>query len=248
MRERSGIKFLALLCATVTLLLLAIPWLRVLLDSDRPSKSIGQPSSGRLEHGHVLPPWGSGYRTYSLIGASLGRQYMHGNVRDTLLDAFAQRAREVKGLDHVVGESAVRTGGPFRGHRTHQNGLSVDIFMPVRDRLGMRLPIPTWPWNTFGYDHEFDSRGETSSLTIDFEELALLLIALDRSAAEHGVSIERVIITPEFVPLLLNTYSGKQLGKLAERLTRKPVWIRHDEHFHVDFLVGKKERAVSLGR
>jgi penicillin-insensitive murein endopeptidase len=37
------------------------------------------------------------------------------------------------------------------------------------------------------------------------------------------------------VPLLLSTPSGHRLGALSERITRKPAWVRHDEHFHIDF-------------
>jgi penicillin-insensitive murein endopeptidase len=40
------------------------------------------------------------------------------------------------------------------------------------------------------------------------------------------------------VPHILATPAGQRLGELAARLTRKPVWVRHDEHIHIDFTVG----------
>jgi penicillin-insensitive murein DD-endopeptidase len=58
---------------------------------------------------------------------------------------------------------------------------------------------------------------------------------LETQAAARGLRIGRVIIAPEYVPLLVATGSGGALGALAARLTRKPVWVRHDEHFHVEF-------------
>ncbi|HLL54064.1 MAG TPA: hypothetical protein VK447_10980, partial [Myxococcaceae bacterium] len=55
-----------------------VAWLRVALDGEAPSRSVGRVGAGRLEHGHVVPPWGPGYVTYSFLGAALGRQYVHG--------------------------------------------------------------------------------------------------------------------------------------------------------------------------
>lgn len=217
--------------------LVGVPWLRVVASDDAPSQSIGRLSDGKLLHGKALPPWGAGYRTYSLLGATLGSQYAHSAVRDTLLAAFAARHPSVASAtpQFVLGEIGARNGGPFHGHRTHQSGRSVDIFMPMRDKRGARAPLPTWPWQLFGYGWELDARGESNEFRIDFEELAAFLLALDRAAKDRGIAIERVIITPEFVPLVLATPSGQRLGGLAGKLTRKPVWVRHDEHIHVDF-------------
>lgn len=231
-RVRSGLALAALLFAVP----LAVPWLRILLDDRTPSRSIGRPGAGRLENGHMLPPWGEGFRAYSIIGSAVGRQYAHGAVRDTLVAALAERARAA-GRVHIVGEIAVRRGGRFHGHRTHQNGLSVDLFMPLRNGAGKAAVLPTWPWNGAGYWHEFDARGREGSFEIDFEELAAVLKAIEQHAGQSGLAIERVIITPEYVPLLLETETGRRLGPLAERLTRKPVWVRHDEHVHIDFAV-----------
>lgn len=215
----------------------AIAWMRVATDDDVPSQSRGTVGHGQLLHGHALPPWGRGYRTASMVIAALGRQYLHGDVRDSLVAAFAARASADPGRVHVVGETALRRGGRFNGHRTHQNGLSVDLFMPVRNARGDRTTLPTWPWNAFGYWWEFDAAGHARRLQIDFEELAAVLLAIRDQAARHDLSIERVIIAPEYVPLLLAAPSGQRLGALGDRLTRKPVWVRHDEHVHIDFRV-----------
>lgn len=217
---------------------LALAWLRVALDGDAPSRSVGRVGAGRLEHGHVLPPWGAGYRSYSFLGAALGRQYLHGRVRDILVASFAESARRHPERVYVVGETAVRHGGRFHGHRTHQNGLSVDLFMPVRDRHERPVTLSTWPWQGLGYWHEFDAAGGSSAYRIDFAALAELLQVIGAQAAAHGASIERVIVAPEYVPHILATPAGQRLGELAARLTRKPVWVRHDEHIHIDFTVG----------
>lgn len=222
--------------AAVLLLPLGGAWLRVLVDGDAPSLSSGRVGAGRLVHGHVLPPWGEGFRTYSLLGAALGRQYVHGAVREVLLAAFAARARAERGRVHVIGETGQRGGGRLLGHKTHQSGLSVDLFLPVRDAAGERAVLPTWPWQGLGYWHEFDAHGRCGELLIDFAELARLLKEIQLQAAARGVGIERIILTPEYVPLLLATEAGRGLGSLGEKLTRRPVWVRHDEHVHIDFI------------
>jgi penicillin-insensitive murein DD-endopeptidase len=226
----SAAVLLAVFPATV-----GIAWLRVLLDGATPSKIVGSVSRGHIEHAHVIPPWGAGYVTYSFLGAAAGRQYVDGRVRDALLAAFAARSAAEHGRRFVMGETGWPGGGRFRPHRSHANGMAVDVFMPVETRDGEPRTLGTWPWNLLGYGLRFDERGERCDLRISFDSLAALLAEIDAQARERGIRIGRVIIAPEFVPLVLDTPSGRGLGPLADRLTRKPVWIRHDQHFHIDF-------------
>lgn len=65
------------LLACLAALALALPataWLRVLLDGDTLSRSVGSGAGARLEHGHVLPPIGRGHVTYPRLGSAIGRQ------------------------------------------------------------------------------------------------------------------------------------------------------------------------------
>ncbi|WP_232287263.1 penicillin-insensitive murein endopeptidase [Anaeromyxobacter dehalogenans] len=221
---------------------LAVAWVRVLADGNTPSRVFGTVARGSIEHAHVIPPWGPGYVTYSFLGAALGRQYVDGRVRDTLLASFAARSRAEGGRRFVVGETGWPGGGRFRPHRSHQNGMAVDVFVPLRTRRGDAAEIGTWPWNTFGYGLEFDHRGERDDRRIDFEALAALLLEVDGQATRHGLRVGRVILAPEFVPLVLDTPSGRRLDRLGDRITRKPAWVRHDEHVHLDF-----ERSGAAG-
>ncbi|WP_437687078.1 penicillin-insensitive murein endopeptidase [Sorangium sp. So ce176] len=134
--RRPSLKRLALAAGLLFVGPVVVAHGRVWLDGAAPSESAGSPAQGRLVHGHPLPPTGPGHVTYSYLGASLGRQYVHGAVRDALLDAFAAVAAARLGRRFVVGETGHRRGGPFWPHRTHQNGLSVDIFVPLRDGAG----------------------------------------------------------------------------------------------------------------
>ncbi len=138
------------------------------------SVSLGTPAHGSLQGGISLPTEGDGFVTYSRLGNWLGRQYVNSRVLDTLLAGFAALHAAQPDRLFVVGETGLRNGGRFRPHRSHQNGLSVDIFMPVRNAVGQRVLMPTEPWQKFGYAHEFDAEGREGGLVIDFTSLAEL--------------------------------------------------------------------------
>lgn len=146
-----------------------------------------------------------------------------------MLASYADLARELPSTSFVYGETSWPSGGSFRPHKTHQNGTSVDFMVPVLDAGGRSVPLPSSPLNEFGYDIEFDANGRYENLTIDFRALSAHLRALEHHARRHGIALRRVIFAPEL---------RKHLSRV-ERIpfsTRKP-WIRHDEHYHVDFAV-----------
>jgi penicillin-insensitive murein endopeptidase len=127
-----------------------------------------------------------------MIGAAVGRQYVHDGVRAVILEAFAARADAAPGALHIVGETGWPGGGRFRPHRTHANGLSVDLFVPVLDG-GRASVVPTWPWTKLGYSVDYDAQGRRGESRIDFEELAALLREIDTRAPAHGLRVEQVI-------------------------------------------------------
>lgn len=111
--------------------------------------------------------------------------------------------------------------------------MSVDFMMPVR-KQGRITTISTLPWRKFGYAVEFDSTGVSGSVSIDFEAVDLQLAALDEAATANGLTIQRVIFAPEFIPKL-EAVPGA--WRLVDRLPwfQGTPWVRHDEHYHVDF-------------
>src|SRR6185312_9946308 len=70
---------------------LAVPLLRLLVrpELQQVTAAADVPASGHLENGHPIPPAGAGFVTYSTLGSALGRQYVHGAVRDLLLESLA---------------------------------------------------------------------------------------------------------------------------------------------------------------
>ena len=136
----------------------------------------------------------------------------------------------------VYGETGRENGGQFKPHKTHRNGLSVDFMVPVLDSDDRSVPLGTSVLNKWGYDLEFDSAGFFDDVRIDAEAMAEHLYQLHISAKSHDVEIWRVIFDPDLQPLLHKT---KRWQYLSEHLTfsARRSWVRHDQHYHVDFEV-----------
>lgn len=126
-------------------------------------------SNGRLENGVRLPLNGPNFSSYSSLAANVGRTYVHSKVREIIVAAYSALEQAAPAKVFVYGEAGWPSGGRIRPHRTHQNGLSVDFFVPVRDSSGRSVSLPTSVTNRFGYDIEFDKDGRFEEYTIDFE-------------------------------------------------------------------------------
>jgi len=200
------------------------------------SKCFGSVSSGRLENGVKLPNSGPNFQTYSDLGSSAGRTFVHSKVRDIVVDAYKALSTDDPDLKFVYGETGWQSGGRIRPHRTHQNGLSVDFFVPVRDGGGRSVRIPTGFTNKFGYDVDFDANGRFNGLTIDFNALAEHLYQLDVAAKKRGAAIAIVIFDPPYLAKLLATTKGPYLQQHLPFM-KGSAWVRHDEHYHVDFKI-----------
>jgi penicillin-insensitive murein DD-endopeptidase len=166
----------------------------------------------------------------------LGRTYVHSKVAAVIEAAYKSLEAGAPGKQFLYGESGWRSGGRIKPHKTHQNGLAVDFMVPVLDANQKSVPLPTGITNKFGYDIEFDSRAKYQDLTIDFEAIAEHLYALHQSSAAAGVGISRVIFDRDYLPQLYATRRGRFVKEKISFMTGKP-WVRHDEHYHVDFAV-----------
>ena len=199
------------------------------------SVCFGTVSNGRLEGGVKLPAEGVNFHPYSSLAVATGRTYVHSRVAKIVEESYAALSRALPNTVYVYGEAGWREGGRFQPHRTHQNGLSVDFFVPVLNRDGKSVPIPTSPTTRFGYDLEFNSAAQLEDLRIDFVALAEHLHQLSLAAKRHDSAIALVIFDPAYLERLFAAPTGDQIRSLPF-MKGKP-WVRHDEHIHVDFAV-----------
>ena len=208
----------------------------IAFESDAPSVSKGTTSDGSIENAKRLPSSGPNFRTYSQFGSLIGRTCVHEKVKATILDAYSRLAGNLPLRTFVYGETGWPHGGGFWPHKTHENGLSVDFMVPVNTLDGEPTVLPTNIFNKFGYSEEFDPTGRTQTHSIDFEVMAAHLTAIHASAMRHGVGIKVVIFDADLQNRLFACKGGQGLSGLM-KFSTKPAWVRHDEHYHIDFTV-----------
>lgn len=223
--------------------LIFLPFLLIAMASANAADSVcyGTPAHGRIERAAQLPASRSNFCAYSRVGVSLGRTYTHARVADAIIEAYASLARSAPAKRFVYGETGFAKGGPFKPHKTHQNGLSVDFMVPVINAKGRSVLLPGNAANRYGYDIEFDANARYRDLRIDFDALAEHLYALDRAGHRSGAPIGRVIFEPAYLPKLFATRRGPYLRRNIS-FVRGKVWWRHDEHYHVDFVAHCRPR------
>ncbi|WP_199244019.1 penicillin-insensitive murein endopeptidase [Bacterioplanes sanyensis] len=205
------------------------------------STCYGKTHNGRLEQGKMLPADGDNFEGYSLIARMAGRTYVHSDVYNIVVGAYQQLNANHPDKRFKYAETGFQQGGEFKPHKTHRNGLSVDFMTPVMDGDGRSVHLPTHPLNKFGYDIEFDNQGRFDGLRIDYDAQAAHLMALHQQATAQGHDIWRVIFDPELQPKLFETEHGAYLQQHIQ-FSKKRSWVRHDEHYHVDFDVPCKHQ------
>ena len=108
----------------------------------RDSRSIGLPYAGRLENGVQLPAFGKDFVTANPLGSGYNpafRRWGSERLVRLILRVTAQYHRlHPKAPRVVIGDMSLQHGGPFvgyggLGHKSHQNGLDVDIPYPRKD-------------------------------------------------------------------------------------------------------------------
>lgn len=196
----------------------------------------GTVANGRIEGSVPLPASGPNFAALTSVGDAAARTYVHSTVRDIVVDAYRQLEVGTPQKRFVYGDAGWESGGGVRGHRTHQNGLSIDFMVPVVDAKGRSVPLPANPLNRFGYGQQFDAAGRYENLTIDFEAAANHLYELDQAARRRGSAISLVFFDPPSLSRLFATTHGEYL-KQQVNFTRSRGYGRSEDHYHVEFAI-----------
>jgi hypothetical protein len=107
--------------------------------------SHGLPYAGSLSGGTQLPVEGPDWVTWNPIDDirpnRTERLYGTEHTIRTIVSVLgAYRAAHPDAPRVVVGDISLRGGGPIQEHRSHQNGLDVDVYYPRLDRA-LRAPV-----------------------------------------------------------------------------------------------------------
>lgn len=203
------------------------------------STSIGTVSNGKLKNPDLLPFKGNNFICFDTSSYVNGRTFMHTQVVKTMLDAYAALNSIHPEYQFVYMECSNKQGGKLFPHRTHQNGMSVDLMSPLIKNGKVYKDL-----DLLGANHyllEFNDSGRLTSdnnIIIDFELIAEHLLALNKAAKSNGLEIEKVIFKMELKDELYAGHFGKLLEKSGIYITRnlEPIINSlHDDHYHVDF-------------
>lgn len=209
------------------------------------SISIGTYNKGSLQNSYLLPRKGLNYICHSWFSYYiLGREYLHSDVYNTVLETYAELQERNPGRTYVYMESSNKKGGRIYPHRTHQNGLSIDFMSPLIDKNGK--PKYYRYLGIFRYALNFDSLSRltwNSKVSIDCNAMAEHILLLQKHAKKHNLRITKVIFNTNLQSILFATKYGKQLKKSGIYITQNltPLLNKlHDDHYHVDFEQIKK--------
>lgn len=203
------------------------------------SESIGSVSNGSLKNGTLLPFSGNNYQYFDTTSYLAGRCFMHRSVAQILTEAYVQMETLAPNRQFRLMECANHHGGRLYPHRTHQNGLSVDLMMPK-----LKDGKPCYLLDDEGAQHyflTFDKNGrysENPEIVIDFDMIALHLIQLHKAAKKNGLRIKKVIINTDLKDELFASKHGKELKETGMYIVRNLTPLInaiHDDHYHVDF-------------
>ncbi|MGL6279485.1 MAG: penicillin-insensitive murein endopeptidase [Gaiella sp.] len=109
--------------------------------------STGLPYGGSLAGGTQLPVIGPDWVTWNPVTDQRPnapyRLFGHERTIRAIVSVLAaHRAAHPDAPQVVVGDISLRDGGPMNEHRSHQNGLDVDVYYPRLDRA-LRPPFTT---------------------------------------------------------------------------------------------------------
>jgi penicillin-insensitive murein endopeptidase len=193
---------------------LDLRWSHQTTPTPGPARAIGQPGAGCLEGGVALPLHGPGWL--------VARPQRHREFGHPVLRAFLQglaKAGRRHGLGTItVGDMGQARGGPTpSGHRSHQNGLDVDVWYgPAKAAAPGKKETTLQPPSV-----------------VDMQSNKMLPAWTDRAArlvrtAAEDPAVDRIFVHPAVKRALC-----KERGKHGPWLQRVRPWWGHQDHFHV---------------
>ncbi len=180
--------------------------------------AIGYYPSGCLQGGVELPTTGP---TWQVMRLSRNRNWGHPELVQ-FIEGFAPLAAKATGWKGLlIGDMAQPRGGPLPfGHKSHQIGLDVDIWlMPMPDRVLSKAERE----NILSSNVVAADRNHVDDKTWSPADAALI-----RNAAEQ----------PEVERVLVNAAIKKELCRIESESDRSWMskvrpWYGHDDHIHV---------------
>ena len=179
--------------------------------------SHGSYAKGCLAGGAELPETGPGWQAMRL---SRNRNWGHPETVDYIKD-LSEKVSKLRGWEGLyVGDIGLPRGGPmFSGHRSHQMGLDVDIWMLPPDRLNLTRT----------------ERENLSSISIRTQDQKNLN---DNWTRQHAQVLEAAARDPRVDRIFVTAAAKIEMCRTAKSSDKK--WLQkirplfgHHYHFHV---------------
>ena len=189
-------------------------WSKVTAPRSGTPLAIGQPGAGCVQGATALPLHGIGW---IVVHPERHREFGHPS-----LIAYLRKLAVVVRKDRigplVVGDLGQSRGGPTpSGHRSHQNGLDVDLWYrpPAEPSVLGKRPVPPAP-------SVVDMR--TNKMLPAWESRVARLI----EAAASSPAVDRIFVHPAVKRALC-----QDKARRGPWLARLRPWWGHQDHFHV---------------
>jgi len=194
----------------------ATPWAEVTTPSPGPTRVIGGASNGCVGGADALPESGTGFVT---VRRHRNRYYGHPTLLRMVTDLGQAAARKQVGLVMIGDLSQPRGGRMSSSHRSHQNGLDVDIWFTL-------APSPDAARRVM--DNQPDPRSMVQPGGLEMssawgEPQRFLL----ETAARHP-AVDRIFVNPGIKRALCREVQGERAW-----LRKIRPWRGHDAHFHL---------------
>lgn len=196
-----------------------------------PGRATGWHWRGALDDGVKLPRRGEGW----LIPSTWAKRGLSYGTLEAI--AFIQRVGKrvrtaISGTTLYVADLSPQGGGPSSWHRSHQNGLDIDLLFFALDAQGRPAPAPA-SMVRFGRDGW--SRGVKAKLQYDTRRNWALVKAI---VQDGGVPVRKIFVASHLKKRLLeHARKQKEPQKIIDRaaaLLHQPGGAApHDDHFHV---------------
>ncbi len=181
-----------------------------------PGNAIGSYSRGCLAGAQALAVTGYGWQ---LLGLSRNRYWAHPSLVK-YIERFAKDARDIDGWSGLfVGDISQARGGPMlTGHKSHQIGLDVDIWLraaPDRSLTG----------------------AEREHIRAVSMRKSRFKLNTGTWTEQHAVLLKRAASYPQVARIFVHPVIKKELCEWAGTdrswLTKIRAWYGHHYHFHV---------------
>ena len=211
------------------------------IDTLNNSISTGVPGNGTLQNGKLFPFKGPNFAYYSEWSYLSGRAFMNHRLKQLVLESYYHLFAQYPNRRWRIMECSLEAGGKISGHRTHQNGLSIDFMTPLKKNNRAYYGLDDLGGKHYRLD--FNDEGKLcsdTSISIDFDMMGEHILSLNKFAKSHGLRIKKVILMKSLKDDLYAVPGGKMIRRKNIYITKnlpKSIDMSHDDHYHIDFEV-----------